>query len=148
MTSAQILSLVLTFSIVGRILMGWLADRISKKYVMLLIYLLVAIAIPFLFLGQSFADDCRRGCGVWHRAGRRLHDHSVDDRRNFRSQILGRLMGVILTAGGVAEALSPWWIGTPARCNGNYQNGCIVLVAMALLGAGAVLMLPEQGKPA
>ena len=52
-TSAQILSLVLTFSIVGRILMGWMADRIAKKYVMLLIYLLVAIAIPFLFLGRA-----------------------------------------------------------------------------------------------
>src|SRR2546421_7367147 len=50
--SAQALSLVLTFSIVGRLLMGWLADRIQKKQVMLLIYLLVAIAIPFLFFAR------------------------------------------------------------------------------------------------
>ncbi|HKD39680.1 MAG TPA: MFS transporter, partial [Myxococcaceae bacterium] len=53
--SAQILSMVLGFSIAGRLSMGWLADRIAKKYVMLLIYMLVAIAIPFLFFAQTKA---------------------------------------------------------------------------------------------
>src|SRR5262249_55354090 len=51
--AARVLSLVLTFSILGRLLMGWLADRIPKKYVMLLIYLLVASAIPLLFTAQT-----------------------------------------------------------------------------------------------
>jgi sugar phosphate permease len=51
--AARVLSLVLTFSIFGRLLMGWLADRFSKKYVMLLTYLLVALGIPFLFLGTT-----------------------------------------------------------------------------------------------
>src|SRR5437899_3351925 len=43
--AAQIASLVLASSLVGRLGMGWLADRIPKKYVTLLIYLLVAAAI-------------------------------------------------------------------------------------------------------
>src|SRR5260370_24280586 len=30
--------------------MGWLAERFPKKYVMLLIYLLIACAIPLLFI--------------------------------------------------------------------------------------------------
>jgi MFS family permease len=53
--AARISSLVLAFSIVGRLLMGWLADRFPKKYVMLLIYLLVASAIPLLLAGKSEA---------------------------------------------------------------------------------------------
>src|SRR5213076_1604621 len=48
--AARIASLVLASSLVGRLGMGWLADRFPKKYVMLLIYLLVASAIPLLFL--------------------------------------------------------------------------------------------------
>ena len=40
--AARIISLVLTLSIAGRLLMGWLADRMPKKQVMLIIYLLVA----------------------------------------------------------------------------------------------------------
>jgi sugar phosphate permease len=46
--AAAIISLVLTISIVGRLLMGWLADRMPRKHVMLLIYVLVAAAIPLL----------------------------------------------------------------------------------------------------
>ena len=44
--AARILSLVLLSSLVGRVLMGWLADRFSRKRVMILIYMLVACAIP------------------------------------------------------------------------------------------------------
>src|SRR5882724_12877169 len=51
--ATRILSLVLSFSIAGRLLMGWLADRFLKKYVMLLIYLLIAASIPLLFAVPS-----------------------------------------------------------------------------------------------
>ena len=49
-TPRGIISLVLTISIAGRLLMGWLADRMPRKHVMLLIYLLVAAAIPLLLV--------------------------------------------------------------------------------------------------
>src|SRR5439155_161123 len=48
--AAQIASLVLASSLIGRLGAGWLADRFAKKYVMLLIYLLVVSAIPLLLL--------------------------------------------------------------------------------------------------
>src|SRR5256886_13471343 len=48
--SSDVCSSNLASSLVGRLGMGWLADRFPKKYVMLLIYLLVASAIPLLFL--------------------------------------------------------------------------------------------------
>jgi MFS family permease len=51
--AARIISLILAVSIVGRLFMGWLADRIPRKYVMLIIYLLVAGAIPLLLLEPS-----------------------------------------------------------------------------------------------
>src|SRR4029077_9666291 len=50
--AAAIISLVLTFSIIGRLLMGWLADRWPKKLVMLLIYSLIVISIPLLFFAS------------------------------------------------------------------------------------------------
>src|SRR5262245_35885714 len=48
-TAANVISLVLASSVAGRLLMGWLADRLPKKYVMLLIYALVSAAIPLLY---------------------------------------------------------------------------------------------------
>src|SRR5688500_13447363 len=51
--SANIISLVLLSSIIGRVLMGWLADKFPKKYVMILIYTLVAVSIPLLYFAST-----------------------------------------------------------------------------------------------
>ncbi len=144
--AARVLSLVLSFSIVGRLLMGWLADRFSKKYVMLLTYLLVAAGIPLLFLGHTrlaiYASAAVFGVGL----GGDYMIIPLMTAEIFGMQILGRLLGVILTAGGIAEAVSPWLTGRLRDVTGNYSESCFVLIGIALLGAAAVLGLPEQRK--
>jgi MFS family permease len=144
--AARILSLVLTFSIVGRLLMGWLADRFPKKYIMLLIYTLVAAAIPFLFFAQIpaavyvFAIVFGIGLGG---------DYMIIPLMTaeiFGVQVLGRLMGVILTADGVAEAVSPWVVGHFRDVTGSYSSGFLALIGVALLGAGTVAALPKPRR--
>ena len=66
----------------------------------------------------------------------------------FGMEILGRLLGVILTAGGIAEAAAPWVIGRLRDATGTYTSGCFVLVGVALLGAIAVLALPARRSAA
>ena len=66
----------------------------------------------------------------------------------FRVEVLGRLWGVILTAGGIAEALSPWLTGRLRDATGNDFESCLLLVVVALLRAAAVLGLPEHRKSA
>src|SRR5438445_32946 len=146
--AARILSLVLAFSIVGRLLMGWLADRFPKKYVMVLIYMLVAAAIPLLFAGRSssaiyiFAVVFGIGLGG---------DYMIVPLMTaeiFGVQLLGRLLGVILTAGSVAEAVSPWLVGRLRDSTGSYSAGFLALIGMGLLGAASAAMLPKGKKPA
>ena len=48
--AAHIMSLVLLMSLAGRVLMGMLADLMPRKYVMILIYLIVGSSIPLLLL--------------------------------------------------------------------------------------------------
>jgi MFS family permease len=64
----------------------------------------------------------------------------------FGLKILGRLMGVILTAGGIADAVAPWLIGHLRDASGAYTSACFVLVGFALLGALAVLPLPRHRR--
>jgi len=66
----------------------------------------------------------------------------------FGMRVLGRLLGVILTAGGVAEALSPWLTGRLRDATGDYSISCFRLVGMALLGAMVVLALPDCRRAA
>jgi len=141
--SARILSLVLAFSIAGRLLMGWLADRVPKRYVMLLIYLLVSAAIPLLFVGHSqialFLFAAIFGIAL----GGDYLIVPLMTAEIFGVQVLGRLLGVILTAGSVAEAVSPWLVGRLRDTTGSYATGFIALTGMGLLAALAVLALPK-----
>jgi MFS family permease len=144
--AARILSLILTFSIVGRLLMGWLADRFPKKHVMLVIYLLVAAAIPLLFVatlkGAMYVFAVVFGIGL----GGDYMIIPLMTAEIFGVRQLGRLMGVILTADGVAEAASPWIVGLLRDVSGNYRSGFLALIAMALVGAVAILALPQTRR--
>ena len=146
--AAGVLSLVLAFSIAGRLLIGWLADRFAKKYVMLLTYLLVAAGIPLLFLGTSrpalYASAAIFGIGL----GGDYMIIPLVTAEIFGMQILGRLLGVLLAAGAIADAAAPWLIGRLRDTTGSYSVSCFVLVALALLGGLAVLGLPERRRVA
>lgn len=144
--AASVLSLVLAFSIAGRLLIGWLADRFSKKYVMLLTYLLVAAGIPLMFLGTTqltlYVSGAIFGLGL----GGDYMIIPLMTAEIFGIEVLGRLLGVILTAGGIAEAAAPWLIGRLRDATGSYRESCIVLVGIALLGSVAVLALPGRRR--
>lgn len=146
--AANIISLVLTFSIAGRLFMGWLADYWSKKYVMLLIYLLVAAAIPVLFFastpGAMYVFAAVFGLGL----GGEYLIIPLMAAELFGVKMLGRLLGVILTADGVAEATCPMLIGYLRDRTGSYNVGFITLIGIALLGALAVASLSRKGLQA
>ena len=142
--AARIISLVLALSIAGRLLMGWLADRMPKKHVMLIIYLLVAVSIPLLFLASSatamYAFAVVFGLGL----GGEYLIVPLIAAELFGVGVLGRLLGVVLTADGVAEAVSPMLVGYLRDVSGSYRIGFFWLIAVALTGAAAVAALPRQ----
>ena len=142
--AATVASTVLAASIAGRLLMGWLADKIPRKHVMLLIYLLIAAAIPLLFFAQSttamYAFAIIFGLGL----GGEYMIIPLMAAELFGVRVLGRLLGVILTADGVAEATAPMFIGYLRDTTGTYQMGFTVLIAIALAGTVAIGMLPNR----
>ena len=142
--AAKIISLVLTFSIAGRLLMGWLADRVAKKYVMLLIYILIAAAIPLLFFGSTpsamYLFAAVFGLGL----GGEYMIIPLMAAELFGTKSLGRLMGIVLTADGVAEATSPMLVGYLRDRTGSYHTAFCVLIGIALLGAVAIALLPRK----
>ena len=141
--AARVASLVLAFSMVGRLLMGWLADRYAKKYVMLLIYLLVAASIPLLFFASSPAAIYLFAIVFGIGLGGDYMIIPLMAAELFGVKVMGRLMGVILTADGVAEATVPMLVGNLRDQTATYTIGFCVLIALALLGALAIAFLPK-----
>jgi sugar phosphate permease len=145
--AASVLSLVLTGSLIGRLLMGWLADRFPKKYVMLLIYALVAATVPLLYLAPTV--DSLRVAAVLFGIGLG-GDYMIIPlmaAELYGLKILGRVMGVVLTADGVAEALVPMAVASIRDSTQSYGYGFVLLVALATLGAAAVACLPRSSPP-
>jgi MFS family permease len=145
--AAAIISLVLTVSIAGRMLMGWLADRAPRKYVMLLIYLLVAASIPLLLVSGSrpamymFAVVFGLGLGGEYMIIPLMAGEL------FGVQVLGRVMGIVLTADGVAEATAPFLVSVLRDHNGTYDVAFFALVGAAVVGAAAIAVLPRHQLP-
>jgi MFS family permease len=144
--AAGIISLVLTVSIAGRLAMGWLADRMPRKYVMLLIYLLIAGAIPLLLIRSSgmtmYVFAALFGLGL----GGEYLIIPLMAGELFGVRVLGRVMGIILTADGVAEATAPMLVGYLRDRIGSYDVGFFVLVGAALLGTCAIWLLPKANR--
>src|SRR5262245_40770095 len=142
--AANVISLVLASSIAGRLLMGWLADRLPKKYVMLLIYTMVSAAIPLLYFVSApgviyvFAV----AFGIAFGGDYMIIPLMAADL--FGLKVMGRVMGIILTADGLAEALAPMLVGRLYDLSGNYAHGFAALIILAALGAIAVAMLPRK----
>lgn len=143
--AAHVISLVLMSSLIGRILMGWLADILRRKYVMILIYLIVASAIPLLlvpdFPGRIYIFAVIFGIGLGG-------DYMIIPLMAgdlFGVRALGRTMGIILVADGVAESLFPMLLGVLYNdAAKSYALGFIVLICVALTGSLIVSFLPAK----
>jgi sugar phosphate permease len=145
---AAILSLILVGSIAGRLLMGWLADRWLKKRVMLLIYSIVAATIPAMVFAPS-APLIKVGAFLFGVGlGGDYMIIPLMAAELFGVRVLGRLMGIVLTADGVAEAVVPMAVATVRDRTGSYAGGFALLVGLAALGAIAVALLPRRGPAA
>ena len=142
--AANVMSMVLGASIVGRLLMGWLADRYPKKYVMMLIYFLVSLSIVLLYWASSpgliylFAIIFGIGLGG---------DYMIIPlmaAELFGVKVMGRVMGLVLTVDGLGEAFGPILAGGLRDRTGSYTLGFTALIILSVIGTIAVALLPQK----
>ncbi|MCU0473578.1 MAG: MFS transporter [Bacteroidales bacterium] len=142
--AANVISLVAVMSLAGRVIMGWLADIFPRKYVMILIYLIVASSIPLLlipdFPGGIYIFAVIFGIGLGG-------DYMIIPLMAgdlFGVRILGRVMGIILVADGIAESTMPMAVGAIRDTSATYMSGFVILIFVGLAGAIIVSFLPKH----
>jgi nitrate/nitrite transporter NarK len=146
MEAGRIAALILACSIGGRLLMGWLSDRWPKKRVMMLIYILDGSALPLLFFadqpGVMILFAILFGLGL----GGEYMIIPLMVGELFGVKVLGRIMGIILTADGVAEALTPMLVAKIRDATGSYEPGFMLLIALSFIGLLTISFLPSKPK--
>jgi len=142
--SANVLFYIMISSLAGRVLMGFLADIVNRKYVMILIYMIVASAIPLLlvpdFPGRIYIFALIFGIGL----GGDYMIIPLMAADLFGVRALGRTMGIVLVADGIAESTFPMLVGILYNeGTKSYTTGFILLICLAALGALIVSFLPK-----
>lgn len=138
------LSLVLLGSLIGRVTMGWLADRWPKKHVMLLVYVIVAVSIPPLFYAPTTTLLAMAALLFGIGLGGDYMIIPLMAAELYGLAVMGRVMGVVLTADSIAEAVVPMVVASIRDQTGSYAGGFLLLVTLAAVGALAVACLPRS----
>ena len=134
----------LVSSLGGRLLIGWLADRLSKKYVMVATYVLIAIPIPLLYIVD------RPTVPFWFAAlfgfalGAVFMLIPLMAAELFGANSLARVMGIILPVYTIAQTGFPVLLGYLHDRMGSYDVGLALVFSLAIAGAGAIAMLPAR----
>ena len=138
--------MVLASSIIGRLLMGWLADRLPKKYVMILIFTLVSCSIPLLYAagtpGVIYVFAFLFGIAL----GGDYMIIPLMAAELFGVRILGRIIGIVISADVIGEALAPVLVGWLRDRSDSYTDGFTALIILAVAGVVAISMLPRKGR--
>jgi MFS family permease len=139
--------LTLWSSIAGRLIMGWLADRFPKKYVMTSTYLLVSVTVPLLLLvrpGQTvylyvFAALFGFGMGA---------DYMLIPlmaAEQFGVNTLARAMAIILPTDTIGQTWFPYLVSRLRLHFGDYGHALTAVFLVAFLGTVAIALMPKQG---
>lgn len=142
--AANVLSIVLGASIIGRLLMGWLADKIQKKYVMIIIYALVTVSIPLLFAAKTDGVIYIFAFFFGMALGGDYMIIPLMAAELFGVKVMGRVMGIIIAVDGLGEAFSPMLAAWLRDRSGSYATGFSALIILAFIGTIAVSLLPSK----
>ena len=142
---SRTLSLLLISSLAGRVMVGYVADRLTRKNVMAFFYLLLALAIPLLFVRHHnsaiFAFAVVFGFAMG--ADYMLIPLVAADR--FGLKALGKLLALIIMADSLGQTFGPVMAGRIFDTRHSYNLAWGIITAGGVLGAATVYLISAPG---
>ena len=135
---------ILASSLAGRVITGWLADRLSKKMVMVAAYLLVALPVPLLYFIDQPSMPLVFGACFGFGLGANYMLIPLMAAELFGPASLARVMGIVWPMGQVGQATLPFFVGAMHDRAGGYDAALAVMFAIGLAGALCIALLPRR----
>ncbi len=134
---------ILASGLIGRIITGWLADRLSKKNVMVAAYLLVSLPVPLLYIIGQPGMPLLFGVAFGFGLGANYMLIPLMAAELFGTGSLARVMGLVWPFGQVGQATLPFLVGAMHDSAGNYDVALALVFAIGMVGAGCITVLPR-----
>jgi MFS family permease len=144
---AEMLSLMLGFGIVSRLVSGWIADRVGGLRTLLLGSVLQTIALalflPFEGLASLYLISALFGLFQ----GGIVPSYALIVREYFPASKVGSYVALVITCTLFGMALGGWLSGAIFDLTGSYRAAFVNGIAWNLLNVGIVLMLLRRAGP-
>jgi MFS family permease len=138
--------LILWSSIGGRLLIGGLADRFSKKWVMTATYFLVTATIPILLVVRPANEMYLYAFAVLFGFGMGADYMLIPlmAAEQFGVNSLARAMAIILPVNTIGQTWFPYFVSVLRDHAGNYTVAMSAVLAVAMIGALSIMILPRH----
>lgn len=147
-TFSLTLSVLLVTSAVGRLLVGWLADRFPKRHVLTLTFVLFAGSLPFLLFlnppGAPYAFAVLSGLAM----GGDFLLVALMAADYFSPASLARALAVLLAVMTVGQTWFPYFIAIVREQSDSYAPSLALIFVAALAGRTVMALLPKPPEPA
>ena len=131
-----------TFSIIGRFGFGWMADKTSKQFMLMIAIILLASGLIILGFSQNFWIALLGIIVAAPGFGGTIPLAPSMTADYFGTKYFGTINGLLRFVSTTGSATGPWVVGKLVDINGDYVIGWFVSAAVVLiLGIPSILML-------
>lgn len=136
--ASRVSSGLLFAGLAGRVAVGYLVDRYNKKNVMALFYLLLALAIPLLFLARQPAALWAFALVFGFAMGADYLLIPLVTAECFGLAALGKLLSLIIMADSLGQFFGPVLAGKIFEATHSYDLAWSIITTAGVLGAAAI----------
>ncbi|MFC1926723.1 MFS transporter [Chloroflexota bacterium] len=142
-TASFIIPLVTGSSIAGRLLLGWLADRVDKRYILVTACILRTIGVFVFTYAQSLPWLILFAITFGPGYGSIVVMRIAVAREYFGRRSIGTIQGFMMGIMTLGSMVGPWLAGYIFDINGDYQIAWLAIAIVSMI----VIPLPLLIKP-
>ena len=135
---------ILATSIAGRLAIGGLADRFSKKWVMTVTYFVVAATIPMLLTVSPSRSPVAFAILFGFGMGADYMLIPLMAAEQFGVNSLAHAMAIILPVNTIGQTWFPYFVSILRERFGSYSIALGAVFGVSVIGALAILLLPRH----
>jgi MFS family permease len=141
-------SILLAASLAGRVIVGYLADRFRKSYIMAFFYFLIGASVLLLAHSHSPITLWAFALVFGFSMGADYMLVPLVTSECFGTASLGKLLALIIMGYSIGQWAGPWLVGRIFDTRHTYDLAWKIIAMSGLLGAVAILAVrPAHGSP-
>ena len=142
--ASQYSTILLTASLGGRVVVGYLADRFRKSYLMALFYFFIGASVFLLAYPHSPAVLCGFAILFGFSMGADYMLIPLVTAECFGTAALGRLLALIIMGYSIGQWAAPWFVGKMFDAQHSYDLAWRIVAILGMAGAAAIFAIPTS----